>query len=241
MRPSGSVPTFKVSRVIDRLRNQRDTFAKVFARLGLLIALLFVVDSVLSRFIRAHILLVQVFDPACFESRTNSVEPDVEIRAAMPAEIAAASKLIPEVLCQDFVETALGKGDTCIGVFVRNELVSFQWFSLTKTSLTEDVSVTLPATFLYAYNSYTVPGYRGLHYHAQRRIFAGRMLAAKRQLTMVAIVNADNSASILASAYMPPSRTGIAFLWRRQHGLLAMRSPLCKRIDLQFQNTTYET
>ena len=61
-----------------------------------------------------------------------------------------------------FIKEALAKGDICRGVFDRENLASYVWYSNKSTNLDDDLVLAFNnKAWVYGYNGYTKPSYRG--------------------------------------------------------------------------------
>jgi hypothetical protein len=70
----------------------------------------------------------------------------------------------PELdLTEDFVRTALAKGDLCAAALIDGQIVAFAWSASTPTHDHKGVYTAYGDRHRYGYFSFTLPEYRGLH------------------------------------------------------------------------------
>ena len=69
-------------------------------------------------------------------------------------------------LSEQFVRTALAKGDRCFGILDGETLASFGWYSHCPTKIGRDGSFEFPTEFVYMFHGYTRPAYRGQRLHS---------------------------------------------------------------------------
>jgi hypothetical protein len=98
-----------------------------------------------------------------------------------------------------FLDQALSRGDRCFAILDGDVLASFSWYSRRRTPMVYGLVVNAGARFVYAYNVYTRPQYRGRRLHAigaARALEALRAEAGDAVAGLVSCVDAANLTSL---------------------------------------------
>ncbi len=69
-------------------------------------------------------------------------------------------------LPHEFVRNALAKGDECFGIMDGDVLASYGWYSNQPTDTPDGLTVHFDDKYIYMYNGFTHPDYRGQRLHA---------------------------------------------------------------------------
>jgi len=91
------------------------------------------------------------------------------------AEASALPEQLGAVLTRGFVETALTKGDAVFAIFDGATCAAFGWYSRLPTIIRDNLEMRFDPRWVYRYNGYTRPEYRGERLHA---LGVARALAA---------------------------------------------------------------
>ena len=108
------------------------------------------------------------------------------------------SCLEPEhvTITEPFVDEAFEKGDRCFGVLHEGRLAHYSWYSTSRTRVMMNVHIDFPETWVYMYNAFTSPRYRGRKMYPTAVARALRSLLTGKFTTSVTLVGADNFSSL---------------------------------------------
>ncbi len=112
--------------------------------------------------------------------------------------------------------SAFDRGDWCVGVWARGELLCHAWFSARPTPLAPGLRVSFDPAYAWAYWAFTRADQRGRHLHARAKLRALELCAARGLRGILSAVRADNEASLRSAARVGCLRVG---------SLLALGSP----------------
>jgi hypothetical protein len=65
-----------------------------------------------------------------------------------------------------FLVEAMSKGDECFAIMDRDTLASYGWYSNNSTKVSEELELHFSDQYIYMYNGFTHPNYRGQRLHA---------------------------------------------------------------------------
>jgi hypothetical protein len=83
-----------------------------------------------------------------------------------PATLLALSENPEYEMEKDFLDEAVGKGDSCFAIFDGDRLASYGWYSTKPTKVNEDLELQFDGRYVYMYKGFTHPNYRGQRLHA---------------------------------------------------------------------------
>jgi hypothetical protein len=109
------------------------------------------------------------------------------------------------MLTHDFLDQAAAKGDRCFAFFDGDTLTSYGWYSKQPTRLVEvpgDLVLHFAPAWVYMYNGYTRPEYRGQRLHAIGMTAALEQYAREGKRGLVSYVDASNAASLKSCTRM---------------------------------------
>ncbi len=216
------------------MRKLSEILAKLARQVSPLAALLFIVDALLRRWTSARILLVYLREPDLL------AEQDAMLPAGFTADVRspeAMGNLAPECaaeLTPEFLRQARNNGDRCVAILDRDCIVSYQWLSTGLTWAYEDIWIQFGPHYLYEYNSFTAPSYRGKHLNHSGVVIAAQALAIPQDQGLACYILASNASSILAHSRVSPRYSGVVLVWPHgSHGLRALASPGCRGAELK--------
>ena len=98
-------------------------------------------------------------------------------------------------LDREFLATALGKGDRCVGIWIGGRLASYGWYSRKPTRVDESLIFSFSPDWVYMYKGFTHHDFRGRRLHAIGMAYA---LDAHRRESrgIVSYVESHNFASL---------------------------------------------
>ncbi len=133
----------------------------------------------------------------------DSLEPSLlktskkyDCRFLEPVEILKFAKDPRYQISQKFLDIALGKEDLCYGILDGEHLVSYGWYSLKPTALTDDLFVHFGGSWSYMYKGYTPPEYRGQKHHAAGMARSLEELTKRGLDGLISVVETNNFPSL---------------------------------------------
>jgi hypothetical protein len=136
-------------------------------------------------------------------------------------------------LGRDFLDEAIGKGDQCFAIFDAHRLASYGWYSIKPTKVNQDLELQFDKRYIYMYNGFTHPNYRGQRLHA-----IGKTMALDHYLNQgyrgtVSWVEANNVRSLRSCYRMGYRDFGEMYIIKLLRKYLILRSKGCK--DYEFE------
>jgi len=108
------------------------------------------------------------------------------------------------------LDTALARGDVCVGIINDDHLANQGWYTRNRTVVDPPVSVGFDPGYLYMYAGYTRPEYRGRNLHALGLAQALELLRQRDCLGFVTIAEHVNYASRRAARRVGFRDVGLA-------------------------------
>ncbi len=217
------------------MRRQAKTVVKLLRRLGPFLTFLFIADQLLTRLTRAQILLIFL------REREQLAAMNAELPAGFEAQIRSAEQMrrvggpCGAQLTPDFLQAAGADGHRCVVILHRGEVVNFQWLSAGLTRAYDDIWIGFGPRYLYGYNSFTAPDYRGMSLNRKGVVIAGQKLAVAEGQGLAGYISASNAASILSHSNLATLHLGFVVVWPRgTRGLRVYQSPSCRHAQLSF-------
>jgi hypothetical protein len=218
-----------------RVRRQARTLFKLLRRLGILITLLFLADSLLARLCKARILLIILREPDQILRESVDLPADFTVAVRSAEQMREVSGYCGESLGQEFLRDATRRHDRCVVVLHNGEVINFQWLSEGLTLAYDDVWIGFGPRYLYGYNSLTEPSYRGKGLNRCSVLLAGRLVATPAGKGLAGYINATNVASILSQRNPGNQQLCIALVWPRAHQRLwVWASRTCRAAGVTF-------
>jgi ribosomal protein S18 acetylase RimI-like enzyme len=113
-----------------------------------------------------------------------------------PATLLALSENPEYEIEKDFLDEAVGKGDSCFAIFDGDRLASYGWYSTKPTKVNEDLELQFDGRYVYMYKGFTHPNYRGQRLHAIGMTMALDHFLNRGYKGLVSWVEANNIKSL---------------------------------------------
>ena len=194
---------------------QVKTLITLLRRLGILLTVMFMADSLLARLGKARILLIIV------RERAQLLSENIRLPAGISAAVRTAEQMLTTggycgaTLGPDFLSTAVQRGDRCVVILDQGEVVNFQWLASGLALAYDDICIGPGPRYLYGYNSVTAPSHRGRGLNRSAVLIAGQLVAGPEHKGLVGYINATNVASMLSQWDPAKQRFGFALVWPR--------------------------
>ena len=137
------------------------------------------------------------FDLKALNSKNLAVDNRFQITRLDPAWLARHVDLEEYQMNKNFLNRVQRKSDICFGILNKGKVVSFTWYSNKPSLLLEgELELRFGDKFLYEYNSFTHPDYRGQGLVAIGFTTALRELSKLGYHSLIGVVAFDNFSSI---------------------------------------------
>lgn len=115
-------------------------------------------------------------------------------------------------LSEEFLRTALARGDQCFGILDDGVLANYGWYSNLSTDISEELQIHVDRRYMYMYKGFTHPRYRG-----QRLFAVGMTMALQHYLArgfkgLVCYVESTNFSSLKSMFRMGYRRIGSIYV-----------------------------
>lgn len=151
-------------------------------------------------------------------------------RFATPDELhrAAALPEWQEGMARGLVNTALAKGDECVGCFDGDRLVSVGWYARTPTTISDTMTLHFDPSWVYMHRGYTLPAYRGRRLHAIAMTWALGTYTRRGARGLISYVDFNNLASLRSVERMGYRIFGDVILFALGPREVAVSTPGCR-------------
>ena len=141
-------------------------------------------------------------------------------------------------LSDEFLNTALAKGDLCCAILHGHALASYGWYSTQATLLNPHLRLSTADNYTYMYHGYTQQNYRGQRLHAIRVMHGLQAYLRKgaedtnRIKGLIFYVEADNHRSLRSAARLNAQNFGRVVAIRLFGKYHVFHSPGCKKYGI---------
>ena len=122
--------------------------------------------------------------------------PQYQARFLSQEEIVSLTRDPESRVSVPFAEIVLAKGDECYAIFDGQHLASFGWYSQKPTLLQPRLTLHFDPSYVYMYNGYTFPEYRGQRLHAVGMSRALKEYSDRGLKGLVSVVQSNNLESL---------------------------------------------
>ncbi len=150
-----------------------------------------------------------------------------------PEKLAHLSKIREYDLDKGFLEEALGKGDQCFAIMDGDALASYGWYSSRTTKVSDKLRLHFNDRYVYMYNGFTHPQYRGQRLHAIGMTMALNHFLSRGYKGIVSWVEANNFSSLRSCYRMGYRDFGEIYVIRLFHKHLILCSRGCREYDFK--------
>jgi len=117
-------------------------------------------------------------------------------------------------LSQQFLDTALAKGDECYAILDGEVLAAYGWYANTPTSINRELQLTFNPQYMYMYKGYTNDNYRGQRLHAVGMTRALQAYRERDYKGLVSYVEGDNFNSLKSCYRMGYKDFGTVYIMK---------------------------
>ena len=224
----------KLTSAVKRVRENAATFGTAAALHD--VQLLAINRVVPVQILKGMTCVLDDVDPRMFEA------PGLQTRFATREELLRATE-DPEVAAemdQTFVQEALAKGDECFGIFDRDRLVSFGWYSNQPTAIGRDLVLHFDPSWVYMYKGYTLKEYRGKRLHGVGMSLALRAYTGRGSRGLISYVKSNNFQSLRSIHRMGYRLFGDVYAVRALGRVFTWATPGCQPFGFRLQWTGAE-
>ena len=168
------------------------------------------------------------------QGNCGSAADEIKIRLANRQELIQAIKEIPDYLTQEFVESAMARGDICAAAFSDSKIIAFHWASFTTAKVNDHLWVEFDTPYRYGYNAYTRPEYRGRRIAQRVMRFVDSECLKHGYTHTIVYVETHNYASLANLERLGNRCVGYAGYFRLFGKFFPFRSPGAKARSFRF-------
>lgn len=145
-----------------------------------------------------------------------------------PERLMDLSKNQEYQLEREFLSEALSKGDDCFVILDGDRLANYGWYSNKPTKVSQELELRFDERYIYMYNGYTHPNYRGQRLHATGMTMALNHYLNKGYKGIVSWVEANNFNSLRSCYRMGYRDFGEIYIVKLFHRRLILSSRGCR-------------
>lgn len=145
-----------------------------------------------------------------------------------PERLMVLSKNPEFQLEREFLEEALNKGDECFAILDGDFLASYGWYSNRPTKVGDGLELRFDKRYIYMYNGFTHPDYRGQRLHAIGMTMALNHYLNRGYSGIVSWVEANNVSSLRSCYRMGYRDFGEIYIVRLFRKHFIFRSSGCR-------------
>jgi hypothetical protein len=162
------------------------------------------------------------------------IEPPFEWRQLDRMELEEFAHRPEYDMPQEFLDSAIEKGDECFGVVVDDVLASYGWYSRQPTETSDDLIVSFNSAYVYMYKGFTHPQYRGQRLHAIGMNLALREYLNRGCRGLVSYVESNNFSSLKSVYRLGYRGIGSIAAWKVFGQTLVVASRKCRDFGFCF-------
>ncbi len=138
-------------------------------------------------------------------------------------------------LSPGFLDEALAKGDECYGILEGDRLASVGWYSAVPTMICDNLRFCFDRRYVYMYNGFTDPEYRGQRLHARGMTSALRQFRERGAEGLVSYVDATNFDSQRSCYRMGYTDVGQIYCLRARDCYWIHADASCRRVGISVE------
>ena len=171
-------------------------------RFGTIAVLKIIANRAINRvtfFIYAKVMLIRVAD-----IRPDFLRPPegFQFMFLTPDQCRAFAQDPEYQMPAGFLERSLAKRDRCFACLDGDTLASFAWFTTEPTTTSELFDISFDSAYVYQFQAFTHPRYRGRRLHAYVKMLALDALSKEGCRGLISIVEFDNAGSLTSNRRM---------------------------------------
>lgn len=145
-----------------------------------------------------------------------------------PKRLMELSKNREYRLEEEFLGEAISKGDDCFAILDGDRLASYGWYSNKPTKISPELELRFDERYIYMYNGFTHPNYRGQRLHAIGMTMALNHYLNKGYKGIVSWVEANNFNSLRSCYRMGYRDFGEIYIVNLFHRRLILSGKGCR-------------
>jgi len=163
-----------------------------------------------------------------------SIPSGVTLRLIPPDQLLIAISDPELLLTREFVQAALDRGDLAFGAFDGPTLVAYVWRTFTSAPHADNLWVRVNNPYCYAYNSFTLPGYRGQRISPAVHLFSDAEMFRRGFENRAGFVALSNTASLAMGKHMGTKPIGYAGYLKWFGRVFPFRTKAVRKIGFEF-------
>ena len=187
----------------------------------------------INQYLGIHIHVVRTAEMGD-SSQAPSIPSNISLRLIPPDELHKVTTNPALLLSLEFVNSAIDRGELAIGAFDGPELISYVWRTLTHAPHDDDIWVRVSRPYCYAYNSFTLPNYRGQKISPAVHLLSDTEMFKRGFTHRAGFIALTNSASLAMGKHMGSRIIGYAGYAKWFGWFFPFRSKAVKNIGFEF-------
>ena len=163
-----------------------------------------------------------------------SIPSGITLKLISPEQLLISISDQELLLTREFVQTAIDRGDLAFGAFDGPALVSYVWRTFTSAPHADNLWVRVNRPYCYAYNSFTLPRYRGQRIGPATHIFSDVEMFKLGFANRAGFVALGNTASLAMGKHMGTKPIGYAGYLKWFGRVFPFRTRAVRKIGFEF-------
>jgi hypothetical protein len=187
-----------------------------------------------------RVVFIKVFNAILLERvdpEYSAIEPPLEWRLLNTSQLEEFANNPEYDITEEFLASAIEKGDECFGVFVGGVLGSYSWCSSQSTENSDGLTVSFNSEYAYVYKGFTHLQYRGQHLHAIGMTLALREYLSRGYKGLVAYVESNNFSSLKSFYHLGHRDIGCIVVWKLFGWPIIVARRGCRKVGICFEPT----
>jgi hypothetical protein len=163
-----------------------------------------------------------------------SIPSGITLKLITPEQLLLSTNVPELLLTREFVQAAIDRGDLAFGAFDGPTLVSYVWRTFTSAPHADNLWVRVNKSYCYAFNSFTLPRYRGQRIGPATHIFSDVEMFKLGFANRAGFVAIGNTASLAMGKHMGTKPIGYAGYLKWFGHVYPFRTKAVREIGFEF-------
>ena len=171
--------------------------------------------------------------PLSLNPELQSTPEKFTARFATQEELLKFASDNTDIINDSFISQAYQRGDKCFALFDGDRIASYGWYSTESTNISKNLVLHFSDAYVYMYNGFTAPNYRGQRLHAFGMAAAMSTYVAQGYKGLVSYIEAHNFSSIQSCKRLGYRFFGNVFVFRFFGRRYVVGCPGCTKYDFR--------
>ncbi len=187
----------------------------------------------ISRFLGIHVHVVRTADMGD-NPQDISIPSNISLRVIPPDQLLEAIADPALLLSHEFVKSAINRGDLVFGAFDGPVLVSYVWRTFNHAPHKDNIWVRVNYPYCYAYNSFTLPNFRGRRISPAVHVFSDTEMFKRGYTHRAGFIALANYASLAMGKHIGSKIIGYAGYVKWFGVIIPFRTNAVRKIGFEF-------